>query len=61
MDIHSYRRRFAQELYERISGRHFRNIEGRLQAADFDQDAALQVSCCLGHNRVDIVWGHYVR
>jgi site-specific recombinase XerC len=61
MDIHSYRRRFAQELYEQLSGRPLPPSEGRLQAADFDEAAALQVSRCLGHNRVDIVWGHYVR
>jgi integrase len=61
MDIHSYRRRFAQELYEYLSGRPLPPSEGRLQSADFDAEVALQVSRCLGHNRVDIVWGHYVR
>jgi integrase len=61
MDIHSYRCRFAQELYEYLSGRPLPPTEGRLQAADFDENAVLQVSRCLGHNRVDIIWGHYVR
>jgi integrase len=61
MDIHSYRRRFAQELYEYLSGRPLPPLIGRLQAADFDEDAALQVSRCLGHNRVDMIGSHYVR
>lgn len=61
MDIHSYRRRFAQELYEALSGRLLPPLEGRLQSLDLDEDAALAVSRCLGHNRIDIIFGHYIR
>lgn len=60
-DIHSYRRRFAQELYELIAGRPLPPYEGRLHAADFDRSAAEYVSKCLGHNRVDIIFGSYIR
>lgn len=61
MDIHSYRRRFAQELYEYLSGRPLPKVVGRLHTTDFDQDVALYVSRCLGHNRIDIIFQHYVR
>jgi hypothetical protein len=61
MDIHSYRRQFAQELYEYLSGRPLPPLEGRLQSTDLDRDAALAVSRCLGHNRIDIIFGHYIR
>ncbi len=61
LDIHSYRRRFAQDLYEHLTGRPLPPLEGRLQSADLDRDAALQVSRCLGHNRIDIIFGHYIR
>jgi hypothetical protein len=61
LDIHSYRRQFAQELYEHLSGRPLPPLEGRLQSADLDRDAALRVSRCLGHNRIDIIFGHYIR
>src|SRR6266516_574328 len=61
MDIHAYRRRFAQELYEYFSGRALPPREGRLQSPDFDRDAAEQVTTRLGHNRVDIIFGSYIR
>jgi integrase len=61
MDIHAYRRRFAQELYERLSGRTLPPREGRLQAQDFDREAAEQVTRQLGHNRVDVIFGPYIR
>ncbi|HEY4383484.1 MAG TPA: hypothetical protein VGN34_03270 [Ktedonobacteraceae bacterium] len=61
MDIHSYRRRFAQELYEHLSGRPLPPVEGRLHAADFDWEAALQVSRQLGHNRGEVIFSHYIR
>ena len=60
-DIHSFRRQFAQDLYELRSGRPLPPKEGRLQSADLDQDAALYVSRCLGHNRIDIIFGNYIR
>ena len=61
MDIHAYRRRFAQELYEHVSGRALPPQEGRLHAPDFDRKAAEYVTKCLGHNRVDIIFGSYIR
>lgn len=61
LDIHSYRRQFAQELYEHLSGRPLPPQESRLQSALLDREAALQVSRCLGHNRIDIIFGHYLR
>lgn len=60
-NIHAYRRRFAQELYEYRSGRPLPPVEGRLRAADFDRQAAEYGSCCLGHNRVDVIFGSYIR
>jgi hypothetical protein len=61
LDIHSYRRRFAQELYEHLSGKALPPLEGRLQSKALDRDAALAVSRHLGHNRIDIIFGHYIR
>ena len=61
LDIHSYRRQFAQELYEHLAGRPLPPQEGRLQSADLDREAAQEVSRRLGHNRIDIIFGHYLR
>jgi integrase len=61
LDIHSYRRQFAQDLYEHLSGRPLPPAIGRLQSANFDKDVALYVSRCLGHNRIDIIFQHYIR
>jgi hypothetical protein len=61
MDIHAVRRQFAQELYEHLSGRPLPPLEGRLKSPDLDRAAALYVSRCLGHNRIDIIFGHYIR
>ncbi len=61
LDIHSYRRQFAQDLYEYRSGRPLPPLEGRLESEALDREAALYVSRCLGHNRIDIIFGHYIR
>ena len=61
LDIHSYRRQYAQDLYEHLSGRPLPPAEGRLLSADLDKDVALYVSQCLGHNRIDIIFQHYIR
>jgi hypothetical protein len=61
LDIHSYRRRFAQDLYEHLSGKPLPPVQGRLQSKELDRDAALVVSRCLGHNRIEIIFGHYLR
>ncbi len=60
LDIHSYRRQFAQDLYERLAGKPLPSIGGRLNAADLDKDAALAVSRELGHNRIDTMFGYYL-
>ncbi|HEU5384047.1 MAG TPA: integrase [Ktedonobacteraceae bacterium] len=60
LDIHSYRRQFAQELYELLAGKPLPSIKERLDSADLDKDAALVVSRELGHNRTDIVFGYYL-
>ncbi len=61
LDIHSYRRQFAQDLYEHLSGRPLPSAHGRLHPADLDKEAALYVSPCMGHQRLDIISAHYVR
>ena len=61
LDIHSYRRQFAQNLYEHLSGRPLPPQHGRLHTPDLDLNAALTVSRCLGHNRIDIIFGNYIR
>jgi integrase len=61
LDIHSFRRQFAQDLYEFLSGRPLPPVFGRLRSPDLDLAAALEVSRALGHNRVDIIFGHYLR
>jgi integrase len=61
LDIHSYRRQFAQDLYQYLSGRPLPSKEGRLRAKDYDRDAAEAVSHALGHNRIDLIHMHYLR
>jgi integrase family protein with SAM-like domain len=61
LDIHAIRRTYAQELYEYIAQRPLPPSEGRLQATDFDRAAAEYVTRCLGHNRISVIFGHYIR
>ncbi len=52
MDIHSYRRQYAQVLYQYYAqGRELPPAEGRLRRNTYDRDAAERVSWSLGHNR----------
>ena len=55
LDIQSYRRQFAQELYEHLAGRPLPLREKRMQLALLDREAALIVSRCLGHNRLEVL------
>ena len=55
LDIQSYRRQFAQELYAHLAGRPLPAREGRMQVALLDREAALIVSRCLGHNRLEVL------
>jgi integrase len=62
LDIHSYRREYAQALYLHYApGRVLPPATGRLRHGDYDRDAALRVSWALGHNRIDVVLRHYLR
>lgn len=62
LDVHSYRRAFAQALYlYHAPGRTLPPLTGKLRKADYDRDAAKKVTYALGHNRVDVVLNHYLR
>lgn len=62
MDIHSYRREYAQALYLYLApGRSLPSPTGRLRPQDYDREAARAVSEQLGHQRVDVVLRHYIR
>jgi hypothetical protein len=61
LDIHSYRRQFAQDWYERLAGKPLPPQEGRLHPADFDEEVAMTVSKELGHARIDVIFSHYIR
>ena len=62
MDVHSYRREYAQALYLHYApGRSLLPTTGRLKPSDYDRRAAERVSVALGHRRVDVVTRHYLR
>ena len=61
MDIHDYRRRFAQELYEYHAQRPLPPAHGRLSTEDIDRAACEQVTRALGHNRLDVIYTNYIR
>lgn len=62
LDVHSYRREYAQALYlSHAPGRSLPSPTGRLRASDYDRDAVQKVTEALGHNRVDVVLRHYIR
>jgi integrase len=61
LDIHALRREYAQAYYRYLSGRELPPATGRLKRSDYDEEAALQVSCALGHNRKDVILRHYLR
>ncbi|MBO0781119.1 MAG: tyrosine-type recombinase/integrase [Ktedonobacteraceae bacterium] len=62
MDVHSYRRGYAQALYQQYApGRGLPPAAGRLRRSDYDRDAAERVTWALGHRRVDVVLRHYLR
>ncbi len=61
LDIHSYRREYAQALYCAGTTRPLPAPEGRLAPGSIDQARALYVSHALGHARVDIMTRHYLR
>jgi integrase len=62
LDIHSYRRAYAQSLYLTFApGRSLPPLVGRLNRSEYDAEAVLRVSHALGHNRTSIVLHHYLR
>lgn len=61
MDVHSYRREYAQALYCHYSTRELPSPDGRLRHEDYDVSAVQRVSWALGHNRIDVVLRHYLR
>lgn len=62
LDIHSYRRLYAQALYLSYApGWTLPPSEGRLRRSDYNVEAVQAVSRALGHNRKDVVLRHYIR
>ena len=62
LDVHSYRRAYAQALYlYHAPGRSLPPTIGRLKRCDYDRAAAKHVTEALGHNRIDVVLRHYLR
>ncbi|HEY8744925.1 MAG TPA: integrase, partial [Chloroflexota bacterium] len=61
LDVHSYRRGYAQALYRWKSGRELPPATGRLPAQSYDPKAVELVSHNLGHARIDVVLRHYLR
>ncbi|GER89687.1 hypothetical protein KDW_38490 [Dictyobacter vulcani] len=62
MDIHSYRREYAQSLYLYLAPTYqLPPSTGRLKSDAYDRHAAMTVSEQLGHHRIDVVLRHYLR
>jgi len=52
IDIHSYRREYAQELYKELTGKDYSEYK--------DKEAVMRVSEALGHSRIEVVTRHYL-
>lgn len=62
LDVHSYRREFAQALYlAHASHGRLPPTSGRLREQDYDREAAFLVTQALGHNRLEVALRHYLR
>ena len=63
IDVHSYRREYAQALYLYYApaDHQLPPPTGRLRPQDYDRGAARRVSVALGHNRIDVIARHYLR
>ena len=62
MDVHAYRRAYAQALYLSYApGWTLPSPDGRLRHEDYDLAAVQRVSWALGHNRIEVVLRHYLR
>ena len=61
LDVHSYRRAYAQALYLSYAPGWMLPPSGkRLKPGDYNAEAVQQVSKALGHNRKDVVLRHYL-
>jgi integrase len=61
LDVHCLRREYAQAFYRLLSGRELPPPSGRLSPDEYDEQAVLEVSGYLGHNRKDVILRHYLR
>lgn len=62
MDVHSYRREFAQAMYLALApGYQLPPASGRLKRNSYSKEAVDSVSQALGHNRRSVVLCHYLR
>jgi integrase len=62
LDVHGYRRAYAQSLYLALApGRSLPPAMDRLKPGDYDAEAVLKVSQALGHRRREVVLHHYLR
>ncbi|HET8843204.1 MAG TPA: site-specific integrase [Ktedonobacteraceae bacterium] len=62
MNVHGYRRAFAQARYLNHAPEHtLPPRHRRLRSQDYDHEAAREVSRSLGHNRLDVLTRHYLR
>lgn len=67
-DIHGYRSDFATTLYKKLA-RDIKELPKEdkyicrkdLKGIIYDKKAMLEVSRALGHNRIDVIAGHYIR
>ncbi len=67
-DIHGYRAEFATTLYKKLE-KDINTLPKEkkyycrkdLKGIVYDKDAMLEVSRALGHNRIDVIAGHYIR
>ena len=61
LDVHCLRREYAQAFYRLLSGRELPPPSGRLSPSEYDEQAVLEISSYLGHNRKDVILRHYLR
>ena len=61
LDVHHYRRLYAQDLYTEGGLRPLPAPDGRLVPGSVDTARALVVARALGHSRIDVVLRHYLR
>lgn len=61
LDVQSYRRAYAQDLYCEDGRRPLPPAHGRLTPGSVDVERALLVSRALGHDRLDVTLRHYLR